>query len=393
MLIDPRDVMARMSLDALNKTADDYFLAFDDPTSLLQKPFSNLEGSVEEIQTFLLVLKGLGLPPGATLLDFGAGTCWTSILAAGFGYRVIAADVSGAALALGQRLLRERPPLVPFQPPEFLLFDGRRFALPDASVDAILSISAFHHVPNQRDVLTEFARVLKPGGRAGFNEPGPIHSSSPQAQDEMRSFNVLENDIIMSEIRQTAMECGFPHLELALFYPEAVFGTLEAFDRFAAGEPSAHFDIALRAHMTNRRMFFLEKGAPGDIVSMTPTGLDSSLRVSPLWSGPVQAGSTVQARVVAENTGRAIWRPSRWPVGPVRLAALAHGNHGTPAIDFLRHALPDRPAPGLRPGESTEFVAQFTAPQTRGAATLEFRLVAESVAWFGASALVPITTR
>jgi SAM-dependent methyltransferase len=390
MLIDPRDVMKRMSLDELNVTADVYFSSIDDPVPLLEKPFGGLQGSVEDIQTFLLVLKGLGLPPGSTLLDFGAGTCWTSILASGFGYRVIAADVSVAALDLGRRLLRERPPLVPHQPPEFLHFDGRRLALPDASIDGILCISAFHHVPNQRDVLSEFSRVLKPGGRAGFNEPGPIHSRSPQAQDEMRRFNVLENDIIIQEIQQIARDVGFPHLELALFYPEAVFTTLSGFDNFMAGHPSQPFDHALRLHMANRRMFFLEKGEDSDRLSITPEGLDATLQVVPLWTGPVPTGDRLQARVHARNTGQTIWRPSRWPLGPVRLGASSQGEAGEPSVDFLRHDLPDRAAPGLRPGEAVDFTADFSAPTTRGTSNLQFQLVAEGVAWFGETSVLQI---
>ena len=383
MLIDPRNLMTTMSLEELNETADYYFRTIEDPTALLQKPFSNLEGSTEEVLTFLLVLKGLGLPPGSTLLDFGAGTCWTSILAAGFGYRVIAADVSPTALDMGRRLLAERPPLVPHEKPRFTVFDGRRLDLPDASVDGILCISAFHHVPNQEDILHEFARVLTPNGRAGFNEPGPVHSRSPQAQDEMRNFNVLENDIIMSEIRDTALACGFRHLEVALFFPEAIYNSLEAFDAFMSGSPSVQFDARLRSHMTNRRMFFLEKGEPNDVVSMTGQGLDSTLDVALDVKGKVAPGGTVPVRVRTCNTGRTIWRPSRWPLGPVRLGARASSVDGGSETDFVRLQLPDMPAPGIKPGDKIEFRATIEAPQQAGVLRLEFQLLAENVAWFG----------
>jgi hypothetical protein len=284
---------------------------------------------------------------------------------------------------MGRRLFAERPPLLSHEKPHFTVFDGRRLELADASVDGILCISAFHHVPNQRDVIHEFARVLRPNGRAGFNEPGPVHSRSQQAQDEMRNFKVLANDIIISEIRDEALASGFRHLELALFFPEAVFTSLEAFDAFMSGTPSIQFDARLRSHMTNRRMFFLEKGDPADVVSMTAQGLDAALDVAVDVKGKVAPGSTLPIRVRACNTGRTIWRPSRWPLGPVRLGGRSSLRDGGPLTDSVRVDLPYVPAPGIRPGEKVEFRSSIEAPQEPGVVRLEFQLVAENIAWFG----------
>src|SRR4029077_2535679 len=99
-----------------------------------------------------------------------------------------------------------------------LVFDGRRIDLPDASVDRIVSFDAFHHLPNPDEVLREFARVLKPGGIAGFAEPGARHSRSPMSQFEMRTYRVVENDIDVHAIWRTAARCGFRDLEVAIFH-------------------------------------------------------------------------------------------------------------------------------------------------------------------------------
>jgi len=40
--------------------------------------------------------------------------------------------------------------------------------LPDASADAIMTIEAFQYAPDKRAALTEFARILKPGGRVAI---------------------------------------------------------------------------------------------------------------------------------------------------------------------------------------------------------------------------------
>ena len=69
-------------------------------------------------------------------------------------------------------------------------------------------------IANQEDVLSEFARVMKEGGIAGFSEPGRNHSRSPQAQFEMSNFNVLENDIDVNKLFITAKRVGFSNFEL-----------------------------------------------------------------------------------------------------------------------------------------------------------------------------------
>ena len=43
--------------------------------------------------------------------------------------------------------------------------------LPDASVDLVISLGVLHHIPNVEYVISELARVLKPGGRMLIREP------------------------------------------------------------------------------------------------------------------------------------------------------------------------------------------------------------------------------
>ena len=62
-------------------------------------------------------------------------------------------------------------------------------------MERIICLDAFHHVPNPAEVLSELGRVLQQGGVAGFAEPGPEYSKTPQSQFEMRTHGVVENDI------------------------------------------------------------------------------------------------------------------------------------------------------------------------------------------------------
>ena len=85
------------------------------------------------------------------------------------GCATVSVDASAKALELGKQWYEHIPPALMPRPPQFLVFDGHRIDLPDASVDRIISFDAFHHVANPKEVIAEFARVLKPrcpdGGR------------------------------------------------------------------------------------------------------------------------------------------------------------------------------------------------------------------------------------
>ena len=120
---------------------------------------------------FAVVLQGLQLCPGMTVLEFGAGTCWAARMLTQLGCKVIACDVSATALQIGREHYNRNGPFGDQPAPEFLHFDGRRIDLADGSVDRVICLDAFHHVPNPDEVLLELARVLGPGSIAGFAEP------------------------------------------------------------------------------------------------------------------------------------------------------------------------------------------------------------------------------
>src|SRR5438067_5318568 len=95
-----------------------------------------------------------GLPPGATVLDLGAGTGkLTRLLVSAFG-RVIAVEPADPM----RRLLVTLCPAA-----EALPGTGQEIPLPDGSVDAVFAAQAFHWFEDERAVA-ELARVLRVGG-------------------------------------------------------------------------------------------------------------------------------------------------------------------------------------------------------------------------------------
>lgn len=391
-LIKPKDLIDRLGVDGLMKTADHYFHGFDLSEPQVRKPFSTVEDTPRHLKNLGAVLEGLRLGRGMTVLDFGAGTCWLSRYLADIGLSVIALDPSAKALELGRQWFERYPPADTPEPPRFLHFDGRTIDLPDASVDRIIAFDAFHHVPNPEEVIHEFARVLRPGGIAGFNEPGKGHSEAPLSQYEMRKFDVLENDLDMEAIERWALEGGFTHVWMEL-------GILDAAPRFSARDaarlgrgrrkwpaPRRMLDAAriLRATLRGHYIFFLSKGEPRrDSRSSIGLAYEMTLLAGP---EPAPDGESVRVRLSLRNTGEAVWlHETPNGIGVVNLGVRRCEPERRLPVESLVHL----PLPrGLSPGEELEMEAAIPSSPPSGLISLD--LVAEQVAWIGDMGSQPV---
>ncbi len=233
-MIDAEALLASTSVEELAARADELVRSMEDPSALLAKPCGSLREAPDLLTCFGLLLSGLAPLPGMTVLDFGAGSCWTSHFLTQMGCRVVAMDISEAMIDLGRRRYKEHPVFGSQPSPEFNVFDGHRMDLDDGSVDRILCFDALHHVPNMREVLLEMGRVMGPGGLAGFSEPGPNHSKDAQSQHEMRRYGVPERDLVLDDVWEWAREAGFDDLSVAIFAPSPQWVPLEVFEAFLA---------------------------------------------------------------------------------------------------------------------------------------------------------------
>ena len=378
-LIDPRDVMRRYSVEDLNATSDEYYRRMWDPAATLRKPFASVDETPEMLENLGALFGGLHLGKAMTVLDFGAGTCWLSRLLAQLNCAMICCDPSAAALEIGRRFFEEHPPLGhEVLPTRFLQFDGHRLDLPDESVDRIVCFDAFHHVPNPAEVLREFGRVLRPGGIAGFSEPGRYHSRSPQSQSEMKNYRVLENDIDLNEIFALASQGGFTRLSVRLLNDLEV--SLEDYNA-VLGEPGGDFDVSDRAWqrtretMLNRSVFFLYKGELRRD-SRGLVGLAHGMTVEP---ATVTGTAPATLQFTITNTGEAHWLNQAPEIfGLVRLACHLYDEQGTLlTVDYFRSELPSPVAPG----ETIRMAVTVPVPERRPC-SLVFDLVAEGVRWF-----------
>jgi SAM-dependent methyltransferase len=391
-LIDPKEVAHRLSLDGLCESADAYYRDIDDPTQLLGKPFSSAARAPDLLRNMGVLLQGLQIGTTMTVLEFAAGTCWFSRILSQMGCHVIACDVSLAALDLGRRLFEEQPlPSPPIAKPHFLHFDGRKLDLPDAAVDRVVCFDAFHHVPNQEAVLAELARVLKPGGIAGFVEPGPHHSISPEAQYEMAHHDVLENDIVLADIAAIAMRVGFTDIRVRplLDHELSLDDYLALTRRNWAPGVSRSLRRSVQSGLEGGAIFFLDKG-PRVLDSRGAAGLAHRIETtgtSAMSMATATVGEPWFVEVSVTNTGHARWLAENVSgLGEVKLGGHLYNAEGKLLnLDFGRSRAPR----DVEPGENLSWSIELRFEE-RGSYMVELDLVAELITWFETAGSAPV---
>lgn len=374
--IDVRKLIAETPIEQLIRTAEEYFSSLQNWEHHLAKPFARVEDTPQLLISLGTVLQGLAIAPGMTVLEFGAGTGWLSRFLTQLGCRMILLDVAPTALDIARDLYRRQPPIGERPEPRFVVFDGRRIDLPDASVDRILCFDSFHHAPNPDVVLRELGRVLKPRGIAAFAEPGPRHSTTPQSQYEMRTYGVVEADIDIHAIWEAAKRLDFVDLKLAAFHVPPFHVPLHEYDDLlASGETFGRWAEATRSFLHDVRTFFLTKAGSEEADSRRADGLRAVIDAT---LGSVRAGQPIAAHVTVRNAGKAKWLDSHESYGGVALRCHLHDGEGHLLdLDWFRAPLP-RP---LDMGEAVTF--DITLPALApGRYILELDCVSEGVAWF-----------
>lgn len=392
-LIDVRKLMAELSVEELCRTADEYYVRLDSWDFHHAKPFALIDEAPDALAKLAIVLRGLKLLPGMSIVDFGAGTGWLSRYLTQLGLEVISMDVSQAALAIGRDLYARQPVIGNKPAPKFMVFDGRKIDLPDESVDRIVSFDAFHHVPNPRDVLGELCRVLKQGGIVAFCEPGPNHSKSPASQYEMKNYRVVENDVNLEEIWSDARDHGFTRIDVSISNLAPYVVGFDEHTEFLAGRgPNEHFLETTRDVNQHYRLFFLQKGEPGPPDSRQRNGLSAHLdvrldstqvrasRQGSAWRRPKPEHFTVHATI--QNNGQAIWLPSNAQVGAVNFGCHLYDLEGNLLqLGYVHSPLQPQAHRPILPGETLRVDFEIPAPH-RGDYIIEFDMVSENVCWF-----------
>ncbi len=388
--LDEAELLART--EEFNRNAEAYWrsLAADagSRVRLLDKPLSTVRDTAQILYRLGLTLDALDLGVGHTVLDFGAGSCWLSSMLNRLRCRTIAVDVSPTALALGQELFATDKRHLLELSPRFLPYDGRRLPLPDASVDRIVCFDAFHHVPNQDEVLVELHRVLKPGGRAVLTEPGEGHSHAGQSLFESERYGVLENELGLPELAAKMRSAGFDRVLLRAHpEPDACTLTAEEYRRLIDGATQL-FPLALvREQLRRNYLFILTKGEQRRD-SRNPGRLLAEIRPLDGTALRGRARSTAPLRVAIRNAGDTLWLHDAGAAGgTVALGGRLEDDGGACVQEeALRAGLPK----DVAPGEEVSLHAEVTLPAALGRYRLRLDLVDEYVCWFALYDSTPV---
>lgn len=150
----------------------------------------------------------LGNIEGRTVLDYGCGNGENSVPLARRGAHVIGLDVSHALLSLAERRMSAAG--MPGRG-TFLAASAHDVPLPSASIDVVLGIAILHHLDLDLSAR-EIHRLLKPGGRAIFQEPvrnsrilKAIRGMIPYKQNDISPY---ERPLTDAEIERFARPFG-----------------------------------------------------------------------------------------------------------------------------------------------------------------------------------------
>lgn len=145
----------------------------DRPVAEIVAPRWSSEAERDKAGEFAAVAKGMGIVPGETVADIGAGSGYYVVRLSprvGPGGRVLAEDVTPDYLAALEKRVRDlgNVTVVRGEP-----HDPR---LPAGSVDAAIFVHMYHEITQPFGLLYNLAPAMRPGGRVGIVDADDIPS-------------------------------------------------------------------------------------------------------------------------------------------------------------------------------------------------------------------------
>ncbi|OGJ52273.1 hypothetical protein A2335_02510 [Candidatus Peregrinibacteria bacterium RIFOXYB2_FULL_32_7] len=156
------------------------------------------------------------------ILDFACGTGWVAEFLNRSGFTVYGFDLSPNAIELAKLRVKADQRL---DPEKLSFFDCDGHALTSMKNNFFSNVVCFdslHHMKNFDKVISEISRILIPGGRAIFVEPGAKHSTSKETIEFMEKYKSqdptwIERDIIIEDINEIGSKNGFEEMKLKPF--------------------------------------------------------------------------------------------------------------------------------------------------------------------------------
>jgi SAM-dependent methyltransferase len=330
------------------------------------------------------VLLMLECRPGDRVLDLGAGSGFSSEMLARFGYDVVAIDPDLKALSYNRR----RPSYDPTRIDGNVRVVGslaEDLPFADAAFDGLVGMNVLHHVPDLDRATTEFARVLRPGARAVFCEPGLEHLEAAETKRAIAELGENDQAFDVFAFLSNARARGFLQAFFsATLQPPLRLVPIQDVELFSSGQhPTRTLTERGVADEIHRRHAFamLIRDGEREKTSRFPGVLRRELQVEGLSQRLVR-GETYRLTARVTNTGDTRWLAERSPWGGFVTVGCKFVNEAGRVIEDTagRTTL----EADVRPGE-TAFaeIALIVPPQLDpGSYELRFDTVNEMVCWF-----------
>ncbi len=147
------------------------------------------------VKRFGSLLHLLDLNPGDPVLDIGCGYAWTTEWLMKMGFEPIGIDITNTYIDIGIKRMNGNLP-------HLVVGDVENLPLLDNTFKAVLCYDAFHHIPNRKKAMTQFARILQPNGKVVMAEPGKDHENAQVSIDVMNKYGILEKGMNLDDVTQ-----------------------------------------------------------------------------------------------------------------------------------------------------------------------------------------------
>jgi SAM-dependent methyltransferase len=167
------------------------------------KPFGWDAAHFVEWATVAEMLHRLGIQRGASAIDVGCGSGWTTLFLAEAGFDALGYDLVPGNVELARERGRRWGSTARFEVADM-------DALPDGPLaDVALVFDALHHTRAQRAALEGVHRRLRPGGWIVLGEPTWLHRLSPEARRVRAQRGWLERGLTLHGLRRDLRAAGF----------------------------------------------------------------------------------------------------------------------------------------------------------------------------------------
>lgn len=334
-----------------------------------------------DLATLLLLLD---CRPGDLVLDLGAGPGFSTEMLARLGYDVVALDADLASLVHNRRR-REFDPTRIDGAIRAVQGSAERLPFADGAFDGVLGMNVLHHLANLDAAVSQVARVLKPGCRAVFAEPGLDHLHAAETARAVREHGEDDRAFDAVAFLSLARRRGFSQamLSATLQSPLRLL-PVEEIDLYLSGRhprppltPPGVMDV-LRRHQP---YLMLQREGDRPRSSRHPGTLACEIQVDGV-PARAAAGARFDVHLRARNAGDTPWQTTPSHRGGFITAGckLLTANGRLVSDTLGRTFLPHDVAPGGH--AAVRMTIALPDSLVAGRHELRFDLVNEQIGWF-----------